>query len=448
MKEKKETAKTKKPKLQKKTAEAEPLHAKKKHTKEESKKTPPHEKPAKTSTALEKEPLQAEINIGMIGHVDAGKTSLVEALTGQWVDTHSEELKRGISIRIGYADTSFYHCQKCSLNFSIKNECPACGAKGSFLRKVSFVDAPGHETLMTTMLSGAAMMNGAILVVAANEFCPQAQTIEHLNAMKIAGIKNIVVAQNKIDLVDKNRALESYKEIQKFLKENNYEGSPVVPVAAHSKANISALIEAIQQTMPSPVLDPLKPAKMYCGRSFDVNRPGTKPADLKGGVLGGTLLQGTIKKNEIIEIAPGFNGKKIATKVFKINCASGELETAKPGGLIAIETGIDPSLAQNDQLKGQVIGALGSLPEPISTLKLEIEFLKRQAVEAVPEIKTNESIVLTIGTMTVMGTVIEAKPGSITVLLPRPVIAEKGQQVAISKKEKMKWRLIAFGRME
>ncbi|MCD6247655.1 MAG: GTP-binding protein, partial [Candidatus Diapherotrites archaeon] len=150
--------------------------------------------------------IQASVNIGLIGHVDAGKTSLVEALTGRWVDTHSEELKRGISIRIGYADASIYLCPKCKRYFSIKEKCPYCGAKGEFQRKVSFVDAPGHETLMTTMLSGAALMHGAILVIAANEHCPQAQTIEHLNAIQISGVKNIVVAQNKIDLVSKEQA--------------------------------------------------------------------------------------------------------------------------------------------------------------------------------------------------------------------------------------------------
>ncbi len=202
-----------------------------------------------------KEPLQAEVNIGLIGHVDAGKTSLVEALTGKWADTHSEELKRGISIRIGYADTVFYKCPKCSTFFSVSKKCPKCGAKGEPVRRVSFVDAPGHETLMTTMLSGAAMMQGAVLVVAANEKCPQAQTVEHLNAIRILGLDKIVVAQNKIDLVDEKRALESYNEIKAFLKENGCENVPIVPVAAHSKANIDLLIEAIIKTIPKPVFD-------------------------------------------------------------------------------------------------------------------------------------------------------------------------------------------------
>lgn len=463
LKEKKAAKETKEPKeakVQKEPAAKEPKAAKKKAAPPEGGKEPAAEKAPKAEPKAAKEATQkaepkaakeaaqAEINIGMIGHVDAGKTSLVEAMTGQWVDTHSEELKRGISIRIGYADTMFYKCPNCSMNYSVKEECPKCKAKGVLLRKVSFVDAPGHETLMTTMLSGAAMMNGAVLVVAANELCPQAQTVEHLNAMKIVGIRNIVVAQNKIDLVDKNRAIASYKEIQKFLKDNGYESSPVVPVAAHSKANISRLIEAIQQAMPSPVMDSGKPAKMYCGRSFDINRPGTKPEEMKGGVLGGTLLQGTLSVGDSVEIAPGFAGKKIVTKIQNINCAGGKLKIARPGGLIAIETLLDPSYAQNDQMKGQVIGAVDSLPEPANALKLSIELLERQVTETASEIKINESIVLTIGTMTVIANVAETRPGRITVMLPRAIVAEKGQNVAVSRKEKMKWRLIAFGRVE
>ncbi|MCR4369354.1 MAG: GTP-binding protein, partial [archaeon] len=161
---------------------------------------------------------QAEINIGLIGHVDHGKTSLVKALTGKWADTHSEELKQGISIRLGYADATFYKCDKQNEPecYNATGKCDGTG-KAIELRRVSFVDAPGHETLMATMLSGAALMNGAILVVAANEKCPQPRTAEHLMALGVSGVKNVVVAQNKIDLVDMQRAKQSHEEIQKFL---------------------------------------------------------------------------------------------------------------------------------------------------------------------------------------------------------------------------------------
>jgi translation initiation factor 2 subunit 3 len=168
-----------------------------------------------TSKALPKQP---EANVGTIGHVDHGKTTLVQALTGVWASRHSEELKRGITIKLGYADMPIYKCPKCQppKNYTIKPYCEACNSEAEFVRAISFVDAPGHEALMATMLSGAAIMDGAILVIAADEPCPQPQTREHLAAAEVSGIKNLIIVQNKIDIVDQKRALESYKEIKNF----------------------------------------------------------------------------------------------------------------------------------------------------------------------------------------------------------------------------------------
>ena len=157
---------------------------------------------------------QPEVNIGLVGHVDHGKTTLVQALSGQWTDQHSEEMKRGISIRLGYADAAFRHCPGLDEpeRYTVEEECPD-GSASEPLRTVSFVDAPGHETLMATMLSGASLMDGAVLVVSASEPVPQAQTEEHLMALDIIGIDNIVVAQNKIDLVDADQALDELLDL-------------------------------------------------------------------------------------------------------------------------------------------------------------------------------------------------------------------------------------------
>src|SRR6185295_13743945 len=103
------------------------------------------------------EKLLPEVNIGLVGHVDHGKTSLTQALTGKWTDTHSEELKRGITIRLGYADVIFYFCEACKL-YSNTSKCKKCFSDAAPKRAVSFIDAPGHETLMATVLSGASLM--------------------------------------------------------------------------------------------------------------------------------------------------------------------------------------------------------------------------------------------------------------------------------------------------
>src|SRR3989344_4226701 len=236
--------------------------------------------------ANDEKTLQPEINIGMVGHVDHGKTTLLEALSGVWTDTHSEEIKRGITIRLGYADAVFY---KEGSEYTTK---PKDKSKAEVLRKVSFVDAPGHESLMATMLSGATIMDGALLLVAANEKCPQPQTREHLMALQITGIKNIVIVQNKIDLVDEKEALKNYNEIREFVKGTSFESSPIIPISAQHKAGIGMLINAIEDTMPTPKRDTSKEPVFLVARSFDINRPGTLPKDLADGALGGSMRQG------------------------------------------------------------------------------------------------------------------------------------------------------------
>ena len=388
---------------------------------------------------------QAVVNIGMVGHVDHGKTSLTQALTGKWTETHSEELKRGISIRLGYADTTFYKCPECKGKeaYGIKKECH-CGGRAEKLRTVSFVDAPGHETLLTTMLSGAALMQGAILVIAANEECPQPQTKEHLTALKIAGVQNIVVAQNKIDLAGKEEAIKNYNQIKEFLKKNGFENAVIIPVAAHFGTNIDLLIGAIEKTIPTPKTDESKELKAYCVRSFDVNRPGAKISELKGGIIGGSIIQGKIKIGDKIEISPGIDGKPIGTKVTSLNCAQGLLKEARAGGLIGIGTSLDPSITQNDRMRGQVVALPGKMPKPVKSLSLKINFIERLAAKVENKLKTNEILVLTIGAMTALGTVAGEKQGTVLVEMKMPVVIEKGQKIAVSKKEAGRWRLVAY----
>ena len=254
-----------------------------------------------------KAPGQPEVNIGVVGHVDHGKSTLTERLTGERTDRHSEEIKRGISIRLGYADMTIYKCPDCPEPqcYSTTETCANCKSKGELQRVVSFVDSPGHETLMATMLSGAAIMDGAILVVAANETCPQPQTKEHLMALGIIGVDKIVVVQNKIDIVDAEQAEENYREIEEFVKGTVAEGAPILPVSAHHEVNFDALLMFIQQAIPTRPHDESKPAKMYVARSFDVNQPGIGPDKLVGGVVGGSLIQGKLHVGDGIEISPG-----------------------------------------------------------------------------------------------------------------------------------------------
>ena len=234
------------------------------------------------------------VNIGTAGHVDHGKTSLIQALTGKWTSVHSQELKRGITIRVGYSDAAFYKCPDCEPpeNYSTSPKCPNCKQEGDLSRVVSFVDSPGHESLMANMLSGSALMDGAILLVAGNEKVPQMQSKEHLLALQTLGITQIVVVQNKVDLLTYKEAVSNYSDISKFIKGTNAAKSPIIPVSAQSNLNLDALIYSIETEIKTPEHDEKKSPVMHVLRSFDINKPGTKISNIKGGVIGGSLTEG------------------------------------------------------------------------------------------------------------------------------------------------------------
>ena len=404
---------------------------------------------------MTREHRQPEVNIGLVGHVDHGKTTLVQALSGEWTDQHSEEMKRGISIRLGYADATFRQCPDLDApeRYTVEEECPD-GSPSEHLRTVSFVDAPGHETLMATMLSGAALMDGAVLVIGANEPVPQAQTEEHLMALDIIGIENIVIAQNKIDLVTRERAQDNYQQIQSFVEGTVAEGAPIVPISAQQEVNMDLLIQAIEEIIPTPERDPGDDARMQVARSFDINRPGTTWDNLTGGVIGGSLTQGRLEVDDEIEIKPGRQVEEggqseyrpVATTVRSLQAGGEMVEEVTPGGLIGVGTGLDPSLTKGDALAGQVAGPPGSLPPTREAFTMGVELLDRVVGEGeVEEISTGEPLMMTVGTATTVGAVTSARDGECEVKLKRPVCAAEGAKIAINRRVGARWRLIGVG---
>jgi translation initiation factor 2 subunit 3 len=380
------------------------------------------------------------VNIGLVGHVDHGKTTLVQALSGSWTDQHSEEMKRGISIRLGYADATFRRCPDVDAPacYTTDETCPD-GTESEPLRTVSFVDAPGHETLMATMLSGASIMDGAVLVVSATEDVPQAQTEEHLMALDLIGIENIVIAQNKVDLVDRDRAVDNYEQIQSFVEGTVAEGAPIVPVSAGQEVNLDLLIEAIEAEIPTPDRDPSDDARMFAARSFDINRPGATAAELNGGVVGGSLVRGELSVGDGLEIRPGrevesegqTEWQPLETSVRSLQAGSEQVESARPGGLLGVGTG----------------------PPTRHEFEMEVDLLERvvgneddeSGESDIEEISTGEPLMLTVGTATTVGAVTSARDDECEVRLKRPVCAESGAQIAINRRVGARWRLIGVG---
>jgi translation initiation factor 2 subunit 3 len=400
---------------------------------------------------------QAELNIMTAGHVDHGKTTLVYAVTNKWCDVHSEELKRGITIKMGYADFTIRKCPKCpgASAYTTEEKCAKCGSAAETVRKISFVDAPGHETLMATVIAASSIVDGALLVIAANEKCPQPQTAEHLTVLEIAGIKNVVIVQNKVDLVSKERAVESCNEIKALLKGTAYENAPIIPVAAVAKANVDALLQAIQEKIPTPKRNPEAVPKMWVARSFDVNKPGTEGEKLVGGVIGGSLVQGELKAGEEVEISPGAmrvkkdreDYEKLSTKIKSIYAEDEAVGEAGPGGLVGISTYLDPSLTRADGLVGCLVGRAGTLPEPKSELKVEPKAMPRVIEKFSEGFVSNEPLVLGVGTATTVGFVLESKKKVLKLKLKKPICVEAGQNLALMRRAKGRWHLYGLAKV-
>lgn len=397
------------------------------------------------------------VNIGTSGHVDHGKTTLVESITGVWTSGHSEELRRGITIKVGYADAAFYKCKNCPppICYSTQPECKNCGQKSEFERVVSFVDSPGHESLMANMLSGAALMDGAILVTAANEKVPQPQTREHLLALQTLGIKQIVLVQNKVDLVSYEETIENYKQIKNFVKGSVAGTAPIIPVSAQHKLNIDALIEAIQINIKTPERSKNSEPLMHVLRSFDINKPGLPIGEVKGGVIGGSLIQGDFETGDEIEIRPGLYDEKkgkyepIMSKISSLGTGAGIVQVVKPGGLVALGTTLDPYIVKSDSLIGSLVGLPNSLPPDIYEVTIELNLFETavgtQELVKVDPIKIKESLRLNIGTAATLGTVTHVKDHTVEIKLKKPVCMVSNNRVAISRRIADRWRLIGSG---
>ena len=375
------------------------------------------------------------LNIGMVGHIDHGKTTILSKITGKFTDTHSEELKRGITIKLGYADTIL--------------------EKNGKKRYISFVDCPGHEMLMATMLSGAALIDAAILIIAANEGI-KPQTKEHLIALQAKKVNKIIIIQNKIDLVTKKEAQTNYQQIKDFVKNTIAEDSPIIPVSAQQDINIDKIKDLLME-IAIPKRDTKSIPEFLIARSFDINKPGTKIENLNGGVLAGILKKGTIKVGDELEIKPGITKKvanqtsyhPIKTKVTSIFRGQHSIKEATPGGSLAFETELDNTLSKTDSLSGNIASKPGSLPDISETLKIKYELfdeiLGEETNSKIEQLKPSELIMLSINTTTTVGKIEKMTKDEIQLSLRIPAIPIKGDSVGLARNINGHWRLIGFG---
>ncbi|MDD4352866.1 MAG: translation initiation factor IF-2 subunit gamma [Candidatus Nanoarchaeia archaeon] len=386
-----------------------------------------------------------EVTIGMVGHIDHGKTTLLQKLTGKWADTHSEEMKRGITIKLGYASCTIYKCKDCTgaSCYSISKKCMNHMSDNSVSRTVSFVDSPGHEALMATMLSGASMIHGAILVIAANEPCPQQQTADHLKALEITGIKNIIIVQNKVDLVNDEELKKNYNEIKKFIKGSVAENAPIIPLSGQSGVNVDALLNAIEEYIPNPKINKEDSPIMIVARSFDLNKPGKEVKDLFGTVLGGALKQGVLKKGDDITILPGIKVKDkwepLVAKIEAINYSNIFVNEVTPGGSFGLSTSIDTYFGKNDKLSGSVVCLKDKPINVYNSLELKFKILDNSIL------KVNEVLLLNNWTAKTTGIVKSVKKDVASLILALPIASMKNERISISRKTGNRWKLSGWG---
>jgi len=326
------------------------------------------------------------------------------------------------------------------------------------------VDCPGHDVLMATMLNGATVMDAALLLVAANESCPQPQTREHLIAVEHMGLRTFAVIQNKIDLVSPEKAHQHFQSIRTFLGKRYSRFIPILPISAQRRINLD-FVNQYLANLPLPKRQLNTPPLMRIIRSFDVNKPGTEIDHLTGGISGGTITEGLLKIGQTVEIRPGVayleKGVKkcrpIRTKILSMTSETQDLKLAGPGGLIAVQTTVDPSLTKADRLVGQILGVPGKLPEVYETIIISYKIMNRVVGIARAEnsgekilrsLSMEEILKVNIGSATTTATVKNVNENIAKIALEFPCCCGIGEKVSLSRRIAGHWRLVGFGLIE
>jgi translation initiation factor 2 subunit 3 len=344
------------------------------------------------SSVMKNQPI---VNIGIIGHVSNGKSSVTKCLTGIATQKHSDEKKRNVTIKLGYANAKIYKCNECEepecYKASGSNEdimkCEYCSNDMELVNHISICDVPGHNLFMSAMMNGTNVMDYTVLIESiANTEMPAPQTKEHLLCTNISKIPNIATCLNKLDLIKKEDARKILFQLQRELVGTQAEESPIIPISASLGLNIDALTEILSKIKPVNKNYEDK-AQMIIVRSFNINKCGCNIEHIKGGVIGGSIIRGTLKVNDEILIKPGYVTKSsdgnsrfkylpLRSKVLSINSEKTTLESAISGGLIGVQLDIDPGLCADDGLVGSMLIDNSYNDEYKVYEELELEFEK------------------------------------------------------------------------
>lgn len=359
------------------------------------------------------------LNIALVGHVANGKTTLVNALTSVDTKKNSQEIKSGKTINLGYANCVLWKCNSCfhvhptgqlDPKYAYGRWCAKCSYEMEIEHYISFVDAPGHHSYIHTMVKGAAVIDGAILVTDVRTDTLELQTLEHLAILTVLGIKNIIVVQNKVDLVNADQCFKHYTMLQKELKGTAAEKSVIIPISAQCGKNIDNLLFHLSEMCSNIVPKKSKYNVISIIRSFNVNKPNTDIKDLKGGVVGGTV-RGDIeyKIGDVLEIRPNVNGEKLTTRIESIFSEKLEFKHMIPGGLYGIGTNLDSLITKADALSGYLMGFSQDLPEVKEELDMKVVYLNLHEHTDAHRIKVGLIYMIIIGSVCVKAVAAKCK---------------------------------------
>jgi len=336
--------------------------------------------------------------VGTAGHVDHGKSSLIEALTGTHPDRWAEERARGMTLDLGFAHLRFDDGVEAGI-----------------------VDVPGHEKFLHNMLAGAAGMELLLLVVDVNEGV-MPQTLEHLAILQFLNVRRVLIAASKVDLLDPARAAEAAYEIGESLRGTIAEDAPIFSVSAATGENLDTLKRALHDELAAiPPRNPNAPAYLPIDRVFALPGLGT--------VVTGTLMQGRIAAGETLVLEPG--GKP--AHVRSVGVFGATRERVDAGARVALSV---PAIDRHEVARGHAI--VGR--ELAARRKLTVHFVPLP--EAAPLLRRRTPVRAYFGSAEVLGTLVADGATEDTelraeLLLREPVVAFPGLRFVLRRPSPM-----------
>lgn len=417
---------------------------------------------------MENQPI---LNIGIIGHVANGKSTFVERISNEKTQRFSDEKVNNITIKLGYANAKIYKCPSCPKPVCYQSTessfyqhlCKRCNKECKLITHISFADCPGHHSYMATMLNGTCVMNYAIVIESAtNDKIPQIQTMEHFEITQESNIPIALVCLNKLDLMikQKNKVPNIIERMNDFVESCNCNKIPIVPISGTLGVNIDVILEYIaNMQIPKKILT--KNFKMTVIRSFNINREKTLIKDLKGGVIGGSILNGIIEIGDELMIYPGYTVKNtngdtnwyyspLKSRALSIHSGKINLKYAITGGLIGIQLDIDSAFTTNDGLVGNMIYPKDKQVKVYEEIKLKYKKLTRKLTEYISNYSSKftqeDKIQINANSNNISCKIKNINKDYIELVLDEPICLEEGDFITISKIRENNTDIDIFGK--